>query len=63
MAKMIIKQDGVEREATAEEIAQHEIDQVEIAKENAARQERIDVKKAIFDKLGLTEDEARLLLS
>lgn len=61
MTKMIINEDGVEREATAEEIAQHEIDMIEGAKMNAAIQQRIQARQALLEKLGLTPEEAALL--
>jgi len=53
----------VEREMNAEELAQWEVDvayyaaKAELAKAKAAQ------KAALLDKLGITEDEAKLLLS
>lgn len=61
--KMIINENGIEREATAEEIAQHEIDIIEGAKYNEAIKQKIEARTALFTRLGITEDEAKLLLS
>ena len=52
----------IERDLTAEEIAQIELD---VAKEEARlaeAQAKAAQRQAILDKLGLTADEARLLL-
>lgn len=58
---MIINVDGVEREATAEEIAQHEIDMIEGAKYNEAIRAKVAAREALFAKLGLTEEEAAII--
>lgn len=61
--KMIINVDGVEREATPEELKQHEIDIIEGAKYNAAVKQRIEAREALLKRLGITAEEAKLLLS
>lgn len=53
----------IDREATAEEIAQIKKDEELFAKERAERQALAESKQAILDRLGITEDEAKLLLS
>lgn len=62
MTKMIINEDGVEREATEEELAQHEIDQIEGAKHNEMVKQKAEAKAAFLDRLGITAEEAALLL-
>lgn len=53
----------IEREKTAEELAQSQLDKAESeAKLNAEVQKAAD-KAALLVKLGITEDEAKLLLS
>lgn len=58
---MIINEDGVEREATAEEIAQHEIDMIEGAKYNEAIRKKVAAREALFARLGLSDEEAQAL--
>lgn len=53
----------IEREMTAAELEQWEKDQADIAARVLQRAEREAARKAIFEKLGLTEEEAKLLLS
>jgi phosphopantetheinyl transferase (holo-ACP synthase) len=53
----------IEREMTVDELAQHEADKTladTIAAENAAKEA---ARAALLAKLGITEDEAKLLLS
>ena len=50
------------RDATAEEIAQIEADQANHASTQAEAEAKAEERQAILDKLGLTADEARLLL-
>jgi hypothetical protein len=52
----------VEREATAEELAQMEIDAAKFAVEEQARLDKEAAKAALLAKLGIDEDEAKLLL-
>ena len=63
MSRPIIKIAGIEREMNDEEYAQWEIDQenevLRLAKEAAAAA----AKTALLEKLGITEEEAKLLLS
>jgi hypothetical protein len=50
----------IERDMTAEEIAQRELEEAERAAKEEAQQ---SAKNAILDRLGITTDEAKLLLS
>jgi hypothetical protein len=52
----------IEREATAEEIAQIESARAESAALAAEAEARAEARKAVLDKLGLTADEATALL-
>ena len=53
----------VEREMNAEELAQRELDQARAKQESEAKAEALAAKAALLDRLGITADEARLLLS
>jgi hypothetical protein len=53
----------IEREATAEELAQWETDQAAEASRHLAEAAKASDKAALLAKLGITEDEAKLLLS
>lgn len=63
--KIIDLQTGEEtwRDYTPEEIAEVEQAQAEAAAKAAELAEKEVARKTIFDKLGITEDEAKLLLS
>jgi hypothetical protein len=50
------------REATADEIAQMELDAANSAARKAEIETRSAQKQALLDKLGITADEAKLLL-
>lgn len=50
------------RDATAEEIAQLEKDAIDFAAEQTAKIEKAAQRQAILDRLGLTADEAKLIL-
>jgi hypothetical protein len=52
----------IEREMNAEELAQRETDQAETLTLQAAEAQKAADKAALLSKLGITEDEARLLL-
>jgi hypothetical protein len=52
-----------EREMNAQELAQLEIDQEQAAKEAIAKTKLEARKNALLEKLGITEDEAKLLLA
>ena len=52
-----------ERDATAEELAQYELDAQELADRLAQIEANAIAKAALLDRLGITEDEAKLLLS
>jgi hypothetical protein len=63
MSRPIIKIAGIEREMNEQEYAQWKIDQedevLRLAKEAASA----TAKAALLNRLGITEDEAKLLLS
>ena len=50
------------RDATADEIAQMQIDAENAMAEKAEADAKIQARQAILDRLGLTADEAKLLL-
>lgn len=52
-----------EREATAEELAQHEADRIADIATRQAEATKAAEKAALLAKLGIDEDEAKLLLS
>jgi len=52
-----------EREETAAEIKAREAEEKEIAKRQAAAESKAAQRQAILDRLGLTSEEAALLLS
>jgi len=52
----------IEREMNAEELAQWEADQASAAARQAAEAAKAAERAALLSKLGITEDEARLLL-
>lgn len=51
----------IERELTAEEIAQAEIDQAAAEAQRAELTAKQAARQALLDKLGITADEAKLL--
>lgn len=53
----------IEREMNAEELAQLEIDKAQAEIEIAAKAQKAADKAALLTKLGITDDEAKLLLS
>jgi hypothetical protein len=53
----------IEREMNAEELAQWQADQVVTDAEAAARAEAAAKRQALLDKIGITEEEAKLLLA
>ena len=55
--------EAIEREMNAEELAQLETDKAEREAKAAAEAKAIADKAALLSKLGITEDEAKLLLS
>jgi hypothetical protein len=69
MTKPIIKihntetNEVIEREMNAEEFAQWESDQAKAAVEAQAKAQAATDKAALLAKLGITADEAKLLLS
>jgi len=52
----------VERDATKEELAQYKIDFAEWASRYEEEEQRENKKIQLLEKLGLSEDEARVLL-
>jgi hypothetical protein len=52
----------VERELNEEELAQYEADQAAQAARAAEETAKAQTRQALLDKLGITEDEAKLLL-
>jgi hypothetical protein len=52
----------VERDMTEAELAQYEIDQAAKAAHIAAQEEKATARQAVLDRLGLTEEEAQLIL-
>lgn len=60
--KLQISVDGVLRDMTAEEVGQYELDQLQSAKLKAADEEKAAARVALLDRLGITAEEAVLLL-
>lgn len=58
----LISGEEIFRDYTKEEIANVEAEQVQAAELNKKEQERITARNAILEKLGLTEEEAAVLL-
>ncbi len=52
----------VEREMNAQELAQYEADQAKAILEKEAQAQKAAAKQALLDKLGITAEEAQLLL-
>ena len=52
----------IEREMNAGELAQLELDQIAEADRQATEAKRMADKAALLEKLGITEEEAKLLL-
>ena len=63
MEKLIITIAGESREMNVEELAQHEKDQAAFLAKLQLIKEEEEKKAALLDRLGITEAEARLLLS
>jgi hypothetical protein len=53
----------IEREMTAAEFEQHKADQAAFVVERAETEAKATAKSALLAKLGITADEAKLLLS
>jgi hypothetical protein len=54
--------EDIERDMTAQELAQWQADKAAIAAEDKALAAAAAAKAALLEKLGITEDEAKLLL-
>lgn len=52
----------IEREATAEELAQIAADEARATERENAKAAKAAARQALLDRLGITEQEARLLL-
>ena len=69
MAKLMVRihdtltNEILDREMNDEELAQHKIDQAEAVAKRADEQSNVTAKTALLAKLGITADEAKLLLS
>ena len=59
----VVTKEEIVRDATAKEIAQIELDAVNAAAEKAEAEAKETQRQAILDRLGLTSEEAALLLS
>lgn len=55
--------EAIERDATAEELAQNELDLAAAAEERALIEAKASAKAALLERLGITEEEAALLLA
>jgi hypothetical protein len=53
----------IERDMTAEELSQHQKDLANAKAEQIKKQEKAAAKEALLEKLGISADEAKLLLS
>ncbi len=63
MTKPIINDQGDIREMNNEEFAQYKIDQAHHAAQEEAEAQKEIAKAALLEKLGITKEEAQLLLS
>jgi hypothetical protein len=63
MSKLQINIDGVLRDMTQEEIAQYELDQIEVARLKEIDNNKAAAKAALLERLGITSEEAAILLS
>jgi hypothetical protein len=52
-----------DREMNAQEFAQYEIDQASLAAKKAEADAKAEAKAELLDRLGITDEEAQLLLS
>tara|TARA_R110000868_G_scaffold1090_3_gene8333 strand:+ start:109 stop:309 length:201 start_codon:yes stop_codon:yes gene_type:complete len=55
--------EAIERNATAEELAQAKIDKEHFEARVSEEAAKANAKAALLDRLGITEDEAKLLLA
>jgi hypothetical protein len=62
MKKPMVRIADVEREMTAAEFDQYKIDQAAFVAEQAAIEAKVAARQAILDRLGLTAEEAALIL-
>jgi hypothetical protein len=66
MTKLIVNCETgevVQRELNAEELAQQAIDEVDVAARKAEAATKATAKAALLAQLGITEEQAKLLLS
>jgi len=61
----IVELDGtvIDREMTDAEFAEYQIRQAEVEARKAETEAKAEAKSALLEKLGITEDEAKLLLA
>jgi hypothetical protein len=52
----------IDREMTDDEFAQYELDKADDKQRRDEAEAKVTAKSALLDKLGITEDEAKLLL-
>lgn len=62
MAKPKIQIGNEMRDMTADELRQHELDKAEAVAQTEAVEAKAAARQAVLDRLGLTEQEAQLLL-
>jgi hypothetical protein len=53
----------IERELNSDELAQQAIDEASFAVQETEKQNRLVAKQSLLNKLGITQEEANLLLS
>ena len=63
MATYKVQIDDVVRDATPAEVAQIEAQQAEAQSEADAQTAKAEARQALLDRLGITSDEAKLLLA
>lgn len=56
-------QEIIERDATEAELHRYELQQEKYAKEAVEAKTKAEAKAALLERLGITEDEAKLLLA
>ena len=56
-------QEAIERDPTPDELAQRELDEAEAQAKILLQNEKMIAKTALLERLGITADEAALLLS
>ena len=62
MTTYIVHDNGIDREATSDEIAEIQAREAQAEIDAKAAAQKATVRQAVLDKLGLTADEAQALL-